>query len=133
DNHAGAGGEGERHVAKRGKSTVNAGNAGEFDGGRWIGGGKHRVLCEYRATGNLWLFVPLRGVEAALNGKRRGLGICAGIVALSGVLTAQQSTAPSLPQVDRELSRAIFKQLIEINSQDSNGSVTAAATAMRER
>jgi acetylornithine deacetylase/succinyl-diaminopimelate desuccinylase-like protein len=35
--------------------------------------------------------------------------------------------------MDRALSREIFKQLIEINSQDSNGSVTAAAVAMRER
>ena len=31
------------------------------------------------------------------------------------------------------MARDVFKQLIEINSQDSNGSVTAVATAMRER
>src|ERR1700712_5536259 len=49
------------------------------------------------------------------------------------VAAAAQGNAPALPPADRELSRAIFKQLIEINSQDSNGSVTAAAAAMRER
>ncbi len=52
---------------------------------------------------------------------------------LIAVAAAAQSAAPALPAQDRELSRAIFKQLIEINSQDSNGSVTAAAVAMRER
>ena len=44
-----------------------------------------------------------------------------------------QTAGPALPAQDRELARDIFKQLIEINSQDSNGSVTAAATGMRER
>ena len=38
-----------------------------------------------------------------------------------------------LPEQDRALARDIFKQLIEINSQDSSGSVTAAAAAMRDR
>jgi len=47
-----------------------------------------------------------------------------------GVAGAQ---APVLPQADLELSRGIFKELVEINSQDSNGSVTACAEAMRKR
>jgi len=68
-----------------------------------------------------------------LSGRVKTLCICVGTAALSSVLTAQQKPSPKLPDQDRELSRAIFKQLIEINSQDSNGSVTAAATAMRER
>jgi acetylornithine deacetylase/succinyl-diaminopimelate desuccinylase-like protein len=40
--------------------------------------------------------------------------------------------APQLPEQDRVLARQIFKELIEINSQDSNGSVTAVAEAMRK-
>ena len=51
---------------------------------------------------------------------------------LSGSLCAQ-SAAPLLPQQDRELSRSIFKQLIETNTEDSDGSVTAAAKEMRQR
>ncbi len=41
--------------------------------------------------------------------------------------------AQEFSQADRALSREVFKQLIEINSTDSVGSVTAAATAMRLR
>ena len=44
-----------------------------------------------------------------------------------------QSSAPALPDAYRALSRDIFKELIEINSQDSDGSVTAAAVGMRNR
>ena len=56
------------------------------------------------------------------------------LVPVFGALSAAgQGPAPKLPEADRVLSRAIFKQLIEINSQDSDGSVTAAAEAMRER
>jgi acetylornithine deacetylase/succinyl-diaminopimelate desuccinylase-like protein len=40
---------------------------------------------------------------------------------------------PQLPAADRQLSHDIFKQLIEINSTDSVGSVTAAASAMQQR
>jgi acetylornithine deacetylase/succinyl-diaminopimelate desuccinylase-like protein len=46
-----------------------------------------------------------------------------------GVAMAQ---GPQLPEQDRVLARQIFKELIEINSQDSNGSVTAVAEAMRK-
>jgi acetylornithine deacetylase/succinyl-diaminopimelate desuccinylase-like protein len=56
-----------------------------------------------------------------------------GMLAVSAGLATGQSAAPKLPEQDRALSRSIFKELIEINSQDSNGSVTAAAAAMRER
>lgn len=38
---------------------------------------------------------------------------------------------PRLLEQDRVLARQVFKELIEINSQDSNGSVTAVAEAMR--
>lgn len=44
-----------------------------------------------------------------------------------------QAGAVKLPEQDRVLARDIFKQLVEINSQDSNGSVSRAAVAMRER
>ena len=44
-----------------------------------------------------------------------------------------QSAGPRLPEADRVLARSIFKELVEINSQDSNGSVTACAEAMRKR
>ena len=56
-----------------------------------------------------------------------GLLLVAGLT-MSGVAAIAQ--APQLPQQDRVLSREIFKQIIEINSQDSNGSVTAVAEAL---
>ena len=52
---------------------------------------------------------------------------------LSPLLASGQTWERVLAPVDRTLSREVFKELIEINSQDSNGSVTAAATAMRNR
>ena len=51
-------------------------------------------------------------------------------VMLCGVAVAQ---TPQLPEQDRALSREIFKQLIEVNSEDSDGSVTAAAVVAREQ
>ena len=45
----------------------------------------------------------------------------------------QGSTTAKLSAGDRELARAIFKQLIEINTTDSVGNVTTAADAMRKR
>ena len=42
-------------------------------------------------------------------------------------------SAPALPEQDRTVARDIFKQLIETNTQDSDGSVTAAAEKMRQR
>jgi acetylornithine deacetylase/succinyl-diaminopimelate desuccinylase-like protein len=72
-------------------------------------------------------------LEDVLSGKVCGLMICLGIASFCSVFAASQQVSTTLPQPDRELSRSIFKELIEINSQDSNGSVTRAAVAMRER
>ncbi len=66
--------------------------------------------------------------------KRKSIG--AGVLlsaAFGAILASGQGGAVKLPEQDRALARDIFKQLVEINSQDSNGSVTAAATAMRDR
>jgi acetylornithine deacetylase/succinyl-diaminopimelate desuccinylase-like protein len=60
--------------------------------------------------------------------KRLFLGGMASVV-MGATAMAQ---APQLPEQDRALSRQIFKELIEINSQDSNGSVTAVAEVMRK-
>ena len=49
-------------------------------------------------------------------------------VAVSGTAVAQ---GPQLPDQDKVLARQIFKQFIETNSQDSNGSVTAVSQAAR--
>jgi acetylornithine deacetylase/succinyl-diaminopimelate desuccinylase-like protein len=54
--------------------------------------------------------------------------IALGLVLVSGVAVAQ---VPQLPEADRALSRQIFKEFIEINSEDSDGSVTAVAVAAR--
>jgi acetylornithine deacetylase/succinyl-diaminopimelate desuccinylase-like protein len=57
-----------------------------------------------------------------------------GVLALGGASdVAAQSAATKFPEQDRVLARSIFKQLIETNTQDSNGSVTAAAAEMRQR
>ena len=58
----------------------------------------------------------------------------AGMLAVTqGVSAQMQPSSLQLSVADRQLSREIFRQLIEINSTDSVGSVTAAATAMRQR
>jgi acetylornithine deacetylase/succinyl-diaminopimelate desuccinylase-like protein len=49
-------------------------------------------------------------------------------VLLSGAALAQ---VPQLPEQDRVVAKRVFKEFIEINSQDSNGSVTAVAVAAR--
>jgi len=52
------------------------------------------------------------------------------------VATAIAQTAPAWPQPDaatRNLALGIFRQLIEINTTDSVGSVTAASQAMKQR
>ena len=61
--------------------------------------------------------------------KYSSLGLGAWMLAL-GSLHAQ---VPQLPEQDRVLSRQIFKEFIETNSQDSNGSVTAVAEAARKQ
>jgi acetylornithine deacetylase/succinyl-diaminopimelate desuccinylase-like protein len=48
---------------------------------------------------------------------------------LCGTAMAQ---VPQLPEQDRVLARKIFKEFVETNSQDSNGSVTAVAEAARK-
>ena len=57
-----------------------------------------------------------------------GSVLCAGL--LGGVMQAQ--VAP-MDGATKELARDVFKQLIEINTTDSVGSVTAAAETMRKR
>lgn len=52
--------------------------------------------------------------------------------ACAAVFLAMASAAP-LDDATRSLSRDIFRQLIEINTTDSVGSITAAAEAMRQR
>ena len=55
-------------------------------------------------------------------------------VAISAVpLRAQSGTETKPDNATRQLSRDIFKQLIEINTTDSAGSTTVAAKAMAER
>ncbi len=52
-----------------------------------------------------------------------------------GTAVAQSTTAPTppkLPEQDRVLSRQIFKEFIETNSQDSDGSVTAVSLLARK-
>lgn len=51
------------------------------------------------------------------------------VLALCGTAIAQ---VPQLPEQDRVLSRRIFKEFVETNSQDSNGSVTAVSEAARK-
>jgi acetylornithine deacetylase/succinyl-diaminopimelate desuccinylase-like protein len=60
--------------------------------------------------------------------------VCCVAVLLSTILcgTAIAQTVPQLPEQDRVLARQIFKEFIETNSQDSNGSVTAVSEAARK-
>lgn len=64
---------------------------------------------------------------------KSGCGFAAASALLFCAMNATAQSAPSLPAQDRSLAHDIFKQLIETNTQDSNGSVTAAATEMRDR
>jgi acetylornithine deacetylase/succinyl-diaminopimelate desuccinylase-like protein len=52
------------------------------------------------------------------------------MLATCGVAVAQ--SVPKLPEQDRVLSRKIFKEFIETNSEDSDGSVTAVAEVARK-
>jgi acetylornithine deacetylase/succinyl-diaminopimelate desuccinylase-like protein len=54
-------------------------------------------------------------------------------VGLGGGCALMAQSATALPEQDRALAHDIFKQLIETNTQDSNGSVTAAAEEMRQQ
>lgn len=57
---------------------------------------------------------------------------CIGVMLLA-VCGAAAAQRPTLSEQDRTLARDVFRELIETNTQDSNGSVTAAAEAMRIR
>ncbi len=56
-----------------------------------------------------------------------------GIFAAAVTSTGSAQQTPQLSPADRQLAHDLFKQLIETNTTDSVGSVTAAATEMRER
>jgi acetylornithine deacetylase/succinyl-diaminopimelate desuccinylase-like protein len=59
------------------------------------------------------------------------IGLSVAVLAVfSGTVLAQ--SAPQLPQQDRVLARQIFKEFIETNSEDSDGSVTAVAEVARK-
>ena len=62
-----------------------------------------------------------------------------GVIALAAVVCGTAAAqvqkapqAPQLPEQDRVLSRQIFKEFIETNSQDSDGSVTAVSLLARK-
>jgi acetylornithine deacetylase/succinyl-diaminopimelate desuccinylase-like protein len=59
------------------------------------------------------------------------LGVVALAAFVCGTSVAQAPTAPQLPEQDRVLARQIFKEFVETNSQDSDGSVTAVSVAAR--
>jgi acetylornithine deacetylase/succinyl-diaminopimelate desuccinylase-like protein len=62
-------------------------------------------------------------------------GVIAVAAIACGTAVAQSTTAPTpphLPEQDRVLSRQIFKEFIETNSQDSDGSVTAVSLLARK-
>src|SRR5258707_14986746 len=59
--------------------------------------------------------------------KHRLGGLIAALLLIASIASAQR------PDADRGLARDIFKQLIEINTTDSVGNVTAAAEAMAAR
>src|SRR5277367_5812108 len=54
-------------------------------------------------------------------------------VVLAVSIHAQQPSSASTDEATRKMAVEIFKQLIEINTTDSVGSVTAAAEAMAKR
>ena len=62
-------------------------------------------------------------------------GFCLGaaVTLLGAGLSGSAASAQQLSQADRTLAHDIFKQLIETNTTDSVGSVTAAATEVRDR
>jgi acetylornithine deacetylase/succinyl-diaminopimelate desuccinylase-like protein len=58
--------------------------------------------------------------------------VCGGVVLASVLCSTSIAQGPQLPEQDRVLARQIFKEFIETNSQDSNGSVTAVCVAARD-
>ncbi len=62
----------------------------------------------------------------------RVCGVLALAAAVCGTAVAQVPAPPQLPEQDRVLARQIFKEFIETNSQDSDGSVTAVSLLARK-
>jgi acetylornithine deacetylase/succinyl-diaminopimelate desuccinylase-like protein len=58
--------------------------------------------------------------------------VFAGMVFAGVCSVAVAQSVPRLPEQDRVLSRQIFKEFIEVNSEDSDGSVTAVAEVARK-
>jgi acetylornithine deacetylase/succinyl-diaminopimelate desuccinylase-like protein len=56
---------------------------------------------------------------------------CIVAVLAAAIYSAAVAQGPQLPEQDRVLARQIFKEFIETNSQDSDGSVTAVSVAAR--
>ncbi len=63
----------------------------------------------------------------------RFLGFVCLILALSTPVALHAQVEPKLDDATKQLSRDIFKQLVEINTTDSVGSTTVAADAMAKR
>ncbi|MGA8937698.1 MAG: M20/M25/M40 family metallo-hydrolase [Acidobacteriaceae bacterium] len=59
--------------------------------------------------------------------------VCGVIVLAAAVCGTAVAQGPQLPQQDRVLARQIYKEFIETNSQDSNGSVTAVSVDARNQ
>ena len=57
--------------------------------------------------------------------------VCIVAVLAAAIYSAAVAQGPQLPEQDRVLARQIFKEFIETNSQDSDGSVTAVSVAAR--
>jgi len=64
--------------------------------------------------------------------RRRGFGFYVAVLCFAAGSCAA-ATTPSLPAEDSQLVYKLFKQLIEINTTHSVGSVTVAAQAMRQQ
>jgi acetylornithine deacetylase/succinyl-diaminopimelate desuccinylase-like protein len=59
-------------------------------------------------------------------------GVLVLAAAVCATAAAQTPAPPQLPEQDRVLARQIFKEFIETNSEDSDGSVTAVCLAARK-
>ncbi len=70
-------------------------------------------------------------LASALLAASQMAGAKTGVAQTAGAQTVGTRTAPRLPEPDRAQALQIFQQIIDINSQDSNGSVTAVAVAVR--
>jgi acetylornithine deacetylase/succinyl-diaminopimelate desuccinylase-like protein len=66
--------------------------------------------------------------------RRNHFSCCLAALSLAAVAAAAQTAIPTTPPADRAEAKAIFKQLIEINTTDTPlGNVTTATTAMQKR